>query len=107
MKNINYRDMGKRIQEKRLNLKLTQEKLAEKIDVTPSYISEIERGCSICSLEVLFNLSNVLELSLDYLVNGINLNNANSVFSEIIDEIPKKNRALYINICKDIADNFK
>lgn len=107
MKYINYKDMGKRIQEKRLDLGLTQERLSEKIDVSPSYISEIERGTSICSLEVLVNISRVLNLSLDYLVNGITMENVNTAFCDILENIPKKQQDLYISICKNIANNFK
>ena len=37
------------------------EKLSEIIDVSPSYISEIERGSSICSLATLTNIANTLK----------------------------------------------
>ena len=107
MQDINYREIGKRIQEKRLSLKLTQEKLSEMIDVSPSYISEIERGTSICSLAVLVNIAEVLELNLDNLVKGFNENNIDSSFSEILKDIPKKNQKLYIDICKNIAHSLK
>lgn len=107
MKEINYKEIGKRIQEKRLLLKITQEKLAEEIDVSPSYISEIERGTSICSLAVLVNIADSLKLNLEMLINGINENNIDSSFSEILRDIPVKNRELYINICKSIANNLK
>lgn len=35
MENLNYREIGKRIQNKRKELKITQEKLSEIIDVSP------------------------------------------------------------------------
>ncbi len=41
MENLNYKEIGKRIQSKRKEIKITQEKLSEIIDVSPSYISEI------------------------------------------------------------------
>ena len=107
MKNIDYKEMGKRIQNKRKLLKITQEHLAETIDVSPSYISEIERGTSICSLSVLVDISNVLDMNLDNLIKGITENNIDYSFSEIIKDIPEKNRKLFIKICKNIADSFK
>lgn len=107
MKDINYKDMGKRIKEGRNRIGITQEKLAEKIDVSPSYISEIERGTSICSLAVLVNIAEILELNLDYLVNGINESNIDSSFSEILKDISKKEQKLYIDICKNVAKSFK
>lgn len=107
MKDINYKDMGKRIKEGRNRIGITQEKLAEKIDVSPSYISEIERGSSICSLAVLVNIADILNLNLDSLINGINADNADISFSEILNNIPKKNQELYISICKNISKSFK
>ncbi len=107
MININYKDMGYRIKEGRRKLGITQEKLAEQIDVSPSYISEIERGSSICSLAVLVNISTILGLNLDNLVLGTNLSNADTTFSEILNSIPKKEQKLYIDICKNIANSFK
>lgn len=107
MKEISYKEIGKRIQDKRKKLKMTQEKLAEKIDVSPSYISEIERGTSICSLAVLVNIAEILNLNLDNLVNGVNLSNADTTFSEILMDIPDKNKNLYINICRNIANSLK
>lgn len=106
MKDIDYKAIGKRIKEKRNKLGMTQEKLSELINVSPSYISEIERGTSICSLAVLVNMAEILELNLDNLINGINENNVDVSFSEILKGIPKKNQKLYIDICKSIANNF-
>lgn len=106
MKDIDYKAIGKRIKEKRNKLGMTQEKLSELINVSPSYISEIERGTSICSLAVLVNIAEILELNLDNLINGINENNVDISFSEILKGIPKKNQKLYIDICKSIANNF-
>lgn len=104
---INYKDIGKRIKEGRKKVGITQEKLAEKIDVSPSYISEIERGSSICSLQVLVDIASVLNLNLDSLVNGINENNVDCSFAKILNDIPKNHHNLYITICKNIAKSFK
>lgn len=106
MKKVNYKEMGERIKAKRKLIGITQEKLAEEIDVSPSYISEIERGSSICSLEILVAIANVLDLNLDNLVNGINESNAKSSFDEILRNIPKDKRSLYVNICENVAKSF-
>ena len=54
---LNYVEIGKRIKIKRKELKLTQEKLSEIIDVSPSYVSEIERGTSISSLATIAKIA--------------------------------------------------
>lgn len=107
IKEINYKEIGKRIKEGRKKVGMTQEKLAEKIDVSPSYISEIERGSSICSLQVLVDIAHILNLNLEFLVNDISENNIDSSFAEILNEIPKNYQKLYVTICKNISKSFK
>lgn len=107
MGQIDYVEIGKRIKRKRNEFHMTQEKLAEEIDVSPSYISEIERGTSISSLATIFNIATVLELNLDYLICGITPNNVDSTFAEIVQSLPENNRKLYLDICKNISETLK
>lgn len=107
MININYKNMGYRIKEGRKKLGITQEKLSELIEVSPSYISEIERGSSICSLAVLVNIAEVLNLDIETLVNGTNKNNIDTTFSKILNEIPETDKNKYIEICISISNCFK
>lgn len=107
MYDINYEEMGARIRAKRKELGLTQEKLAERVEISTSHIGEIERGTSICSLAVIVNIATELGLNLDILVKGIDDKNANNAFSEIIDGLPKDNQKLYIRICENLADSLK
>ena len=107
MKDLNYVEIGRRIQIKRKELKLTQEKLSEIIDVSPSYISEIERGSSISSLATISKIANTLNVSLDYLVFGINKENFSNTFYEILKNIPEKNQDLYISLCENIANSLR
>ena len=107
MKDINYKEMGERVKEGRVKLKITQEKLSELVEVSPSYISEIERGTSICSLAVLVNIAEVLNLDIETLVNGTNKNNIDTTFSNILKEMPNKERKKYIDICIKISQCFK
>ena len=107
MRNLSYSEIGQRMQNKRKELKVTQEKLAEIIDVSPSYISEIERGCSITSLATISKIAETLNLSLDYLVFGVNQTNSNTTFSEILKTLPEENHKLYISLCESIANTLK
>lgn len=107
MDELNYVEIGKRIKSKRNEMHLTQEKLSEIIDVSPSYVSEIERGTSISSLATITKIAQTLNLSLDYLIYGINQSNASSTFTEILKNIPEKNHKLYISLCENIANTFK
>ena len=60
--------MGDRIRESRKKRGLTQEALAEKIDITLEYISQIERGLKIPSMQVFIKLVEALDVSSDYLL---------------------------------------
>ncbi len=63
MKNIKQL-LGARIQQLRKKRHLTQETLAEKLDITPNYLSGIERGRQSPSLDLLVKLARTLEVEL-------------------------------------------
>lgn len=65
---MNLKEVGRRIAEKRKLKGLTQEQLAEKVDLTVGYISGIESGNKVASLKNMLNIANVLELSLDFML---------------------------------------
>jgi transcriptional regulator with XRE-family HTH domain len=65
---LNKKLLGKRIREARLKKDLTQENLAETINVSSFYISRLESGSKSPSLETLVKISNALEVSIDYLL---------------------------------------
>lgn len=62
--------MGKRLRAYRLEANLTQDKMAEILDVSLKHYSEVERGITGLSVEKLIYLSNYFGLSLDYLLKG-------------------------------------
>ena len=51
---LNYSIIGERLKQARMNKKLTQEKLAEKLDVSVAFLSRIERGSSYINLKRCF-----------------------------------------------------
>ena len=69
MHNINQ-DIGKRISSLRKFHGITQEMLAEQLDITIKHISSVERGISSLSLEKLIEASKILDCTLDYLILG-------------------------------------
>jgi len=64
------KDMGERISERRKQMRLTQDELAEKMDVTPQMISTAELGKKAIRPENLLKLCNALEVSADYILAG-------------------------------------
>ena len=65
---MNRHTMGERLKEIRKKRSLTQEQLSEKVDVSLEYISQIERGLKMPSMQVFIKLVEVLDVSADYLL---------------------------------------
>lgn len=107
MYQINYEEMGKRIRARRKELKITQEKLSEKVGVGPSHFGQIERGEDKCSLTVIVNIAIALNLNLDTLIRGIDEQNTDTAFLEILDSIPKKDKKMFVSLCDNMANTFR
>ena len=60
--------LGRRIQERREQMKLSLRKLANEADVTASFLSQLERGQSNPSLKSLKAIANTLNVSIFYLL---------------------------------------
>lgn len=65
--NLKLDRIGNIIREARLNKGLTQEELAELVDVTPAYIGHIERNQRSFSLQTLVKLVTELDIDMNYL----------------------------------------
>ena len=65
--NLKLDRIGNIIREARLNQGLTQEELAELVDVTPAYIGHIERNQRSFSLQTLVKLVTELDIDMNYL----------------------------------------
>ncbi len=63
--------IGKRIQQIRKRKGLTQEQLSELIDISPHYLSALERGVYNIKLETLVKILNHLDCSADEVFCGV------------------------------------
>ena len=61
---------GKRLKELRNIKGMTQEELAEKLNISREHLGRIERGKYGCSIDLLIELSFTLNASTDYLLLG-------------------------------------
>lgn len=66
---MDYDALGKRLRQERHKMNWTQEKLAEKVEVSDAYIGQIERGERSLSLDTLVKLANQLGVTVDYLLH--------------------------------------
>lgn len=63
--------IGNRIRISRENVGLTQEELAEKLNLSAQFISTIERGVAGASLATIIRLCEVLNVSSEWLLRGL------------------------------------
>lgn len=63
--------IGSRIAKLRKEHNMTQEQLAERLDISIKHCSAVERGFSSLSLEKLIDVSKLFDVSIDYLVKGV------------------------------------
>lgn len=82
-------EIGMRIRESRKNKKLSQLELSELLNISPTHMSDIENGKTNIGLDIFMRLTEILEVSADWLlqtdipsVNAILSNEANILFSD-------------------------
>ena len=65
------KDLGANVRTFRKKARLSQERLAERADLHPVYISQVERGEKAVSVEALWKLSRALHVSMSALFRGV------------------------------------
>ena len=81
--------LGRRIREARVKKHISRELLAEKVELTPYYLGEIEREVKIPSLPVFVRICEALEVSSDYLLRDSVPVASNYVSSDIARKIER------------------
>ena len=75
---ISKENLGKIIQNLRNQKGLTQDELAEKIEISTNYLSKVERGLSVLNAQSFLKMAKVLKFSLnDFGIDCIDLNDTN------------------------------
>lgn len=101
--NIDYKLIGERIKRVRKSRGMTQEALAEQLNVSIGYVGQVERGITKISLDLLGAISAILEHDVAYFISESAVNSTEYLESEIIDEIQKlddKKRKYILKVIK-------
>ena len=104
---LDYTIIGQRIKQARLAKNLTQEDLAEKIDISVAFLSRVERGNSHINLKRLNQLCRLLDVSEGYILNGASSNSTNYLeqeFAQLLKSCSPEKQKLIYNVAKTIAD---
>lgn len=68
---VDYAAIGRRIKKQRRELGRTQEWLAERLQVSVGYVSQVERGITRVNLDTLSEVAHHLDCGLGELVTGV------------------------------------
>lgn len=105
---LDYNVIGSRIKKARMAKKLTQEDLAEKIDISVAFLSRVERGTSHINLKRLNQICSLLDVTEGYILNGASSNSKNYLdeeFAEILKNCTPEKQKLIYSIAKTIAES--
>lgn len=106
------KNIGMRIRQCRIERSLTQEQLAEKINIAPNYLSQIENGKRGVNLDNIVNIANELGVTFDYLMSDLNsdaideYDNEKKQWLALLDGRSPRERRLLLNIVTDLSRNL-
>ena len=107
---LDYKIIGERLRNARVDSNLTQEKLAEKLDVSVAFVSRIECGTTHINLTRLSEICSILNIDEGIILNGVSTdskNYLNDEFSELLRNCPKETQRLIYDLAKLIIDNSR
>ena len=87
--NIDYKLIGERIKKIRKSRGMTQEDMAERLNVSIGYVSQVERGITKISLDLLGAISGILDYDVAGFIAESAVNSNGYLESEILGEIRK------------------
>lgn len=94
-----YSVIGRRIRNLRLKNNMTQEELADEIDISVAFVSRVERGTVRINLKRLTQIAEILKVSPGYLLVGTNTKSKDYLkeeFGEILEKCtPEQQRLIY------------
>lgn len=104
---LDYGVIGQRIKQARLAKNMTQEDLAEQVDISVAFLSRVERGNSRINLKRLNQLCNLLDVSEGYVLNGASSDSKNYLdkeFAELLKGCSAEKQRLIYNVAQAIVD---
>jgi len=106
------KNIGTRIKKCRKERNMTQEQLAEKLDISQNYLGQIENGKRGVNISNLTKIANELDITFDYLMSENNSEaiksdtNDKKVWLSLIDKRSPKERKMLIRIVSDLIYNI-
>ncbi len=105
---MDLKAVGQRIKEAREAKCLTQEELAEIVDLSPTHVSVIERGLKVAKLDTFVAIANALDVSADSLLIDVvtqSTTSAATELSEIISKLPLKEKRKILKAVRVLVED--
>ena len=107
---VEYELIGRRIRYYRKLRKLTQDQLAEAVNIAPNYVSMIETGYKKSSLEVLVSICNALDITMDTLFRDTQkanyLSTQQSMLEDLFSDCTEEETLFVIDAMSSIIDTL-
>ena len=104
---MDYIVLGRNIAKARINNHLTQEILAEKIDVSTVFISQIETAARKPSLETVYKISKELNTTIDSLIGNNELKVKHDEILKMLSDMNEKEMRFINNVLREICKSLK
>lgn len=105
---LDYAIIGQRLKKARIKKKLTQENLAEELDISVAFLSRVERGLSHINLKRLGQICGILGISEGEILNGTSSNSEQyliSEFNEVMKKASPEQQQLIYKLAKTVIEN--
>lgn len=105
---LDFTIIGQRLKKARIDKNMTQENLAEQLDISVAFLSRVERGLSHVNLKRLSQLCSILDVSEGYILNGTASTSNQyliSEFNEILSNCSAEKQKLIYKIAKTIIED--
>lgn len=105
---VDYKIIGQRLKRARKEADLTQQELAEKLNLSIAYVSRVERGNSHINLKRLTEVCSVLGISEGEILTGVSNDNSNYLsleFNDILSKCSPEKQKLIYKLSKLIAED--
>ena len=98
------RDMGRRISARRQELGLTQEKVAEQMDVSLQMVSNLELGKKAIRPENMVKLCKVLDVSADFILTGKRSDRENAELARKFGLLSSRHQTIIAQLIDSLID---
>lgn len=106
---VDYKTLGKRIKFYRQQMHITQEQMAEQLDLSLSFISQIERGVTKMSLDTFVDVCDFVGCSASDLIEQSTIpSRDNSLeFYDLYQKLPRRDQKLFYHMLKAYREHLE